>query len=92
MPTLIPTVPGIIESLGGNVSSIEMIVAIAAGSTVAGISPLSTGGSLVLASYIQGTSADTQVERKLFAELFVVSFVCVLICVLSIGLGVLKVI
>ena len=92
MPTLIPTVPGIIESLGGNVSSIEMIVAIAAGSTVAGISPLSTGGSLVLASYIQGTSADTQVERKLFAKLFVVSFVCVLICVLSIGLGVLKVI
>lgn len=90
MPTLIPTVPGIVSAIGGNTNSIEMIVAIVAGSTVAGISPLSTGGSLILASYSQGIKADSQTERKLFAELFILSLVCVLICIAAIGAGVLR--
>lgn len=90
MPTLIPTVPDLVTAIGGNSNSVEMIVAIVAGATVAGISPLSTGGSLILASYSQGTKADSQAERRLFAELFVVSFICVLICIVTVGFGVLR--
>ena len=51
LPTLIPTVLDIVANVGGNVTIVEMIIAIVGGgATVAGISPLSTGGSLILAS------------------------------------------
>lgn len=80
-PTLIPTVTGIVENIGGNVSAVEMIMAIVGGATVAGISPLSTGGSLILASYTQETDASDKEQSSIFAKLFAVSFGCVLVVV-----------
>jgi di/tricarboxylate transporter len=76
-PTLIPTVPDIAAHVSG-VSIVQMVVAIVCSATVAGISPLSTGGSLVLASYAQETDADEKEQSKVFIRLFALSAGCVL--------------
>lgn len=77
-PTLIPTVTAIAEEVGGNVTAVEMIMAIVGAGTVAGISPLSTGGSLILASYTQETNASDKEQQSLFAKLFLISFLAVI--------------
>lgn len=81
-PTLIPTVPDIVANIGGNVSAVEMITAIVGGATVAGISPLSTGGSLILASYTQETKAPESEQQSIFGKLFLISFGAVMIVVI----------
>ena len=69
MPTLIPTVPGIIESLGGG-NGQELIFAITAGAGQTVISPLSTGGALVLAAYGNIYKPSEKERSKMFVELF----------------------
>lgn len=81
-PTLIPTVTDIVSNVGGNVTAMELIMAIVGGATVAGISPLSTGGSLILASYAQETDATDTEQQSIFAKLFAASFGSVMIVVL----------
>lgn len=87
LPTLIPTVPTIVQNLGGSVTVSEMIMGIVGGATVAGISPLSTGGSLILASYTQETDASEEEQRNLFARLFITSFAAVLVVVIFAFVG-----
>lgn len=87
LPTLIPTVPTIVQNLGGSVTVSEMIMGIVGGATVAGISPLSTGGSLILASYTQETDASEEEQRNLFAKLFITSFAAVLVVVVFAFIG-----
>lgn len=82
LPTLIPTVPDIVANVGGSVTVVEMIIAIAGGATVAGISPLSTGGSLILASYTQETNASEAEQQSIFGRLFLISFGAVMIIVI----------
>lgn len=81
-PTLIPTVTDIVSNVGGNVTAMELIMAIVGGATVAGISPLSTGGSLILASYTQETDATDTEQQSIFAKLFAASFGSVMIVVI----------
>ena len=77
-PTLIPTVPDIASQVGG-ASVMQIITAIVCSATVAGISPLSTGGSLILASYAQETDCGDKEQQKMFAlSATVVVIVCVL--------------
>ena len=90
-PTLIPTVPDIVRAGGGNADAVEMIMAIVGGATVAGISPLSTGGSLILASYTQETNASEETQQALFAKLFVTSFGMVTIVAVFSFLGAFKI-
>lgn len=71
-PTLIPMLPEIAEQIG-DVSILHMVVAIICSATVAGISPLSTSGSLIMASYAQETNCDEKVQQKMFATLFALS-------------------
>ncbi len=71
-PTLIPTVPEIAEQVGG-ASIVQMVTAIVCSATVAGISPLSTGGSLIMASYAQESGCDEKEQQKMFGRLFVLS-------------------
>ena len=71
-PTLIPTVPDISAQVGG-ASVMQMIVAIVCSATVAGISPLSKGGSLIMASYTQESGCDEKEQQKLFGQLFMLS-------------------
>lgn len=86
-PTLIPTVPDIVANVGGNVTALQMIVSIVASACVAGISPLSTGGSLVLASYTQGTNASEKEQASIFAKLFGTSFMVVMVVVIFAFVG-----
>ena len=71
-PTLIPTVPDIAANVGGT-SILPMVAAIVCSATVAGISPLSTGGSLIIASYSQESGCDDKEQQKLFGKLFALS-------------------
>lgn len=71
-PTLIPAVPEIAAQVGG-ASVLQMVVAIVCSATVAGISPLSTGGSLIMASYAQESGCDDKEQQKLFGSLFALS-------------------
>ncbi len=88
MPTLIPTVNGIMENVGGNVSALALISAITNTAHVAGTSPISTGGSLGLASYVQTSHASDEEQRKLFVQMFLVAIGGVLVVALVAGTGV----
>ncbi len=67
MPTLIPTIPGIIEQLGGG-NGQELLMAIIGGSSQTAISPLSTGGALMMAAY-GNLYRPTEAERsKVFVQ------------------------
>lgn len=69
-PTLMPTVTGIVETVGG-VKAIELASAIAAGGSCAGISPASTGGALILAALASNKENFTKEEEsKVFISLF----------------------
>lgn len=82
LPTLIPTAADIAANVGGSVTTLELIMAVVGGATVAGISPLSTGGSLILASYTQETNAPEKEQQSIFAKLFVTSFGVVMVIVI----------
>ena len=90
-PTLIPTVTKIAADVGGNITATELIIAIVGGATVAGISPLSTGGSLILAAYSQETDSSEKEEQSLFAKLFITSFIVVVIITIFAFLGIFKI-
>ena len=69
-PTLIPTVSGIVKSVGG-VTVAELVAAIGAGGSCAGISPASTGGALILAALASNKENFTKEEEgKVFVSLF----------------------
>lgn len=87
LPTLLPTVTGIVADIGGNVTVLEMVMAIVGGATVAGISPLSTGGSLVLASYSQETNASDKEQQSLFGRLYLISFLAVVVIMIIAFVG-----
>jgi di/tricarboxylate transporter len=72
MPTLIPTIPGIMENVGG-LSALVLLSAVTNSAHVAGTSPLSTGGSLGLAAYAQVAKPTQEQQLKLFVQLFFVS-------------------
>lgn len=76
-PTLIPTAPVIAANVGGGVTAKDLIMAIVGAATVAGISPMSTGGSLILASYTQSKEVSDKEQSNLFARLFATSLGCV---------------
>lgn len=90
IPTLIPTIPDIVDNMGGNISVVEMVIGIVSASTLSGISPLSTGGSLTLAAYVQETNINDMEQRKLFAELFSLSFAVMVIVAIMAFLGIFR--
>ena len=77
VPTLIPTVSKVAATVGG-ASLIQMVAAIVCSATVAGISPMSTGGSLIMAGVAQEERGKAE-EAGLFAKLFGLSALCVVI-------------
>ncbi|MDR1836014.1 MAG: hypothetical protein LBQ96_09480 [Fusobacteriaceae bacterium] len=87
LPTLVPAVPGIVENIGGSTGVIVLVTSITAGATVAGISPMSTGGSLTLAAYSQEKKINEKKQQKLFIQLFALSAAQVLIVSLVALLG-----
>ncbi len=87
MPTLIPTVPEIISSVGGSVEPLTLISAITNSSHAAASSPLSTGGALALAAYMGQARASAGDQQKLFVRMFLVSAVGVAFVSVLGGLG-----
>jgi di/tricarboxylate transporter len=65
LPTFLPTVPGVIENLGGG-DALALSLAINVGASVVDVSPLSTLGALCVAAVPDGPPA-----KKLFRQLLV---------------------
>lgn len=81
MPTLIPTIAPLLAKMGQtNVTATALVTAITATAHTAGVSPISSGGSMGLASYCSQTGCGEDEERKLFAGLFGVAIFGVVFC------------
>lgn len=81
MPTLIPTVAPLLASMGTtSITATAMVTAITATAHTAGVSPISSGGSMGFASYCSQTGCGEEEERKLFASLFGVAILGVIFC------------
>lgn len=71
MPTLLPTVGGIISKVGGSVSPLEVAAAIVFCSSTSGISPASTAGALTLSAVTSDPDLSKKhPSRRLFVQLF----------------------
>ncbi len=69
-PTLMPAVPGIVESFGGNINGAPMLSAIAFGASIAGISPFSSGGSMCISAMSVDKRFDESQTNKVFIQFF----------------------
>lgn len=78
-PTLMPTVPDIVQSFGGNISGAPMLSAIAFGASIAGISPFSSGGSMCISAMSVDSRFDDSQTNKVFIEFFIWAGVFLLI-------------
>lgn len=88
MPTLIPTVSELIKTIGGNnINPIDLISAITNTAHTAGLSPLSTGGALALASYVANTHVSEEEQHKLFLKMFGIAVGGVAFLSILAGLG-----
>lgn len=88
MPTLIPTVPGVLENLNANIAPLTMLSSLVNCSFSAAISPLSAGGGIILATYVQLTKCNETEQAKMFRKLFLMAFFCVIVmvCVAAVGI------
>jgi len=87
MPTMYPIAAEIAETFS-SVSYVEMISAITATSFAAAISPLSTGGAIIMSSYTASKETTTEEMNKMFKTLFLLSVANVMLNVLLAALGV----
>ena len=86
MPTLYPVAAEIASTIGSNY--VELISAITATSFAAAISPLSTGGAIILSSYSAAKELEIDEQNRLFKTLFLLSVANVAINVILAALGV----
>lgn len=71
-PTMVPLCGGLASSIGAN--GIELVAMVVIGGTIAGYTPISTTGALIMAGVAQQENAETRFpQNKLFIELFAVS-------------------
>ena len=90
MPALFKMVPGILRSFGEHVNYMELISAITATSFAAAISPLSTGGAIIMSSYSASKETTNEEMNKIFKFLFLLSVANVLLNVLLSWIGVFR--
>lgn len=85
LPTLLPTLRYIVDSVGGNISILELTSVVGIVSSTAGFSPASTVGALIMAAHDGDPHfVKTKAPGKLFVELFAWSVFCVaFLCILS---------
>lgn len=88
-PTLIPTVSGIVESVGGMTNAVEIASMVVIGGTVAGFTPISTTGALIMAGVAANEEAHKKyTDNKMFAELFGWAFAMFFVSIIISLLGV----
>lgn len=91
-PTLIPTVGGIAAGMPG-IGPTELMASVVIGGTVAGFTPISTAGALILAGVSQFPEVEEKYsQNKMFVQLFVISILCMVIGIVLAALGVYRVI
>ena len=81
MPSMIPTLGPIVESLGTGTAGFAQLASVVITSSLsAAFSPASTGGGLILAAYMTASnSADKDKEQnKLFGRLLLIAVACVI--------------
>ena len=88
MPALYPIAASVCETFGEGVRYVELISAITATSFAAAISPLSTGGAIIMSSYSAARETSTEELNKMFRTLFLLSVGNVCLNVLLSALGV----
>lgn len=88
MPALYPIAADIVSKFGGSVSYVELISGITATSFAAAISPLSTGGAIIMSSYSAAKETTTIEMNNMFKTLFLLSVANVVINVILAALGV----
>lgn len=77
-PTLIPTAGELAAKMG--INAVELVSVIVIGGTVAGFSPISTAGALIMTGVAQQKDAEEKFpQNKMFIELFAVSFLALFI-------------
>ena len=79
MPAMFKMLPNIMRTFGTNVNYMEMISAITATSFAAAISPLSTGGAIIMSSYSASKETTNEELNKIFKFLFLLSVANVLL-------------
>jgi di/tricarboxylate transporter len=82
LPALIPTVPDIVAQVGPGADTVELISAIVAAANIGGLGPMTTGGSLLMAAYVEAVSPSEEEQHKMFIHLFSLSALSVLVVVL----------
>jgi di/tricarboxylate transporter len=87
LPALIPTVNDIAAQVGTGTNPVELIAAIVAAANIGGLGPMTTGGSLLMAAYVQSMHPDTAAQHKMFLHQFFLSMLSVLIVVVFALLG-----
>ncbi len=87
MPALFPVANQVAQQFAG-VNYIELISAITATSFAAAISPLSTGGAIIMSSYSASKETTNAEMNTLFRNLFLLSVANVAVNVLMAAIGV----
>ncbi|GHU07098.1 C4-dicarboxylate ABC transporter [Betaproteobacteria bacterium] len=87
MPTMYPISVEVVNSFGGNVSFISLTSALVATSFAAAISPLSTGGAIIISAYSAAADISTAEQNRLFKVLFLLSVANVSMNVILAALG-----
>ena len=88
MPAMFKMLPNILRTFGSSVNYMELISAITATSFAAAISPLSTGGAIIMSSYSASKETTNEEMNKIFKFLFLLSVANVLLNVLLSWIGV----
>ncbi len=77
-PTLVPVCGSLAEGIG--VSGVTLVTMVVIGGTIAGYTPISTTGALIMAGVAQQKDSEKRFpQNKLFIELFAVSFMNLII-------------
>lgn len=87
MPALYPIADQVAQQFG-SVNYVELIAAITATSFAAAISPLSTGGAIIMSSYSASKETTNEEMNNMFKTLFLLSVANVAVNVLMSALGV----
>ena len=88
MPALFPIASEVVIKFAPNLHFQELIAALTATSFAAAISPLSTGGAIIMSSISASKETTNEENNKMFKDLFLLSVANVAINVLLAALGV----
>ena len=86
-PTLVPICGSLATSIGAD--GVLLVAMVVIGGTIAGYTPISTTGALIMAGVAQQENAEERFpQNKLFVELFAVSFLNIAVLALMSVFGI----